>query len=153
MSNPIELTLSPSRTAGWLAGLPSLGLSVVLLGVGSCITPWAFALLPASLLLSWQDFRRCGQLRGANAIVSIRTSDKHLHCKLADGSELLARVSGCSILGAALLALKVQSVDTRSRTTTTILFSFPRLYQGNVPEQAFRRLRVWLVAGPAAISR
>ena len=114
--------------------------------------------LPASTALAclaegWHDFRRCGQLLGANAIISLKTDDQHLRCQLADGREVTARVCGCSSLGASFLILKVESVVTRSDNMTAILLSPSRLCRGNVSEQAFRRLRMWLLAGPAAISR
>lgn len=153
MSNPIELNLSPSRAAGICASLPWLALSAVLLAISLSITPLALVLLPVSLLLGWQEFRRCGRLRGANAIISLTTDDRHLRCQLANGQEVTARVCGCSSLGASFLILKVESVVTRSDTMTAILLSPSRLCRGNVSEQAFRRLRMWLVAGPAAISR
>ncbi|HAX11284.1 MAG TPA: hypothetical protein DCX68_14715 [Marinobacter hydrocarbonoclasticus] len=153
MSNPIELNLSPSRAAGICASLPWLALSAVLLAISLSITPLALVLLPVSLLLGWQEFRRCGRLRGANAIISLTTDDRHLRCQLANGQEVTARVCGCSSLGASFLVLKVESVVTRSDTMTAILLSPSRLCRGNVSEQAFRRLRMWLVAGPAAISR
>ena len=153
MSNPIELNLSPSRAAGICASLPWLALSAVLLAISLSITPLALVLLPVSLLLGWQEFRRCGRLRGANAIISLITDDRHLRCQLANGQEVTARVCGCSSLGASFLVLKVESVVTRSDTMTAILLSPSRLCRGNVSEQAFRRLRMWLLAGPAAISR
>ncbi|WP_303293486.1 hypothetical protein [Marinobacter sp. ST-43] len=153
MSNPIELNLSPSRAAGICASLPWLALSAVLLAISLSITPLALVLLPVSLLLGWQEFRRCGRLRGANAIISLTTDDRHLRCQLANGQEVTARVCGCSSLGASFLVLKVESVVTRSDTMTAILLSPSRLCRGNVSEQAFRRLRMWLLAGPAAISR
>ena len=153
MSNPIELNLSPSRAAGICASLPWLALSAVLLAISLSITPLALVLLPVSLLLGWQEFRRCGRLRGANAIISLTTDDRHLRCQLANGREVTTRVCGCSSLGASFLVLKVESVVTRSDTMTAILLSPSRLCRGNVSEQAFRRLRMWLVAGPAAISR
>ena len=153
MSNPIELNLSPSRAAGICASLPWLALSAVLLAISLSISPLALVLLPVSLLLGWQEFRRCGRLRGANAIISLTTDDRHLRCQLANGQEVTARVCGCSSLGASFLVLKVESVVTRSDTMTAILLSPSRLCRGNVSEQAFRRLRMWLVAGPAAISR
>jgi|TARA_B100001063_G_C16738838_1_gene543567 hypothetical protein len=153
VSNPIELNLSPSRAAGICASLPWLALSAVLLAISLSITPLALVLLPVSLLLGWQEFRRCGRLRGANAIISLTTDDRHLRCQLANGQEVTARVCGCSSLGASFLVLKVESVVTRSDTMTAILLSPSRLCRGNVSEQAFRRLRMWLVAGPAAISR
>ena len=153
MSNPIELNLSPSRAAGICASLPWLALSAVLLAISLSITTLALVLLPVSLLLGWQEFRRCGRLRGANAIISLTTDDRHLRCQLANGREVTTRVCGCSSLGASFLVLKVESVVTRSDTMTAILLSPSRLCRGNVSEQAFRRLRMWLVAGPAAISR
>tara|TARA_B100000965_G_C19534716_1_gene732788 strand:+ start:736 stop:1197 length:462 start_codon:yes stop_codon:yes gene_type:complete len=153
VSNPIELNLSPSRAAGICASLPWLALSAVLLAISLSITPLALVLLPVSLLLGWQEFRRCGRLRGANAIISLTTDDRHLRCQLANGQEVTARVCGCSSLGASFLVLKVESVVTRSDTMTAILLSPSRLCRGNVSEQAFRRLRMWLLAGTAAISR
>tara|TARA_B100001971_G_scaffold123940_1_gene114106 strand:- start:385 stop:846 length:462 start_codon:yes stop_codon:yes gene_type:complete len=153
VSNPIELNLSPSRAAGICASLPWLALSAVLLAISLSITPLTLVLLPVSLLLGWQEFRRCGRLRGANAIISLTTDDRHLRCQLANGQEVTARVCGCSSLGASFLVLKVESVVTRSDTMTAILLSPSRLCRGNVSEQAFRRLRMWLLAGPAAISR
>lgn len=153
MSNPIELNLSPSRAAGICASLPWLALSAVLLAISLSITTLALVLLPVSLLLGWQEFRHCGRLRGANAIISLTTDDRHLRCQLANGQEVTARVCGCSSLGASFLVLKVESVVTRSDTMTAILLSPSRLCRGNVSEQAFRRLRMWLLAGPAAISR
>ena len=108
MSNPIELNLSPSRAAGICASLPWLALSAVLLAISLSITPLALVLLPVSLLLGWQEFRRCGRLRGANAIISLTTDDRHLRCQLANGQEVTARVCGCSSLGASFLVLKVE---------------------------------------------
>lgn len=153
MSSPIELKLSSSRAAGICASLPWLALSAVLLAISVSVAPLALVLLPVSLLLGWQDFRRCGRLLGAKAIIRLTTEDRHLRCQLADGREVTTRVCGCSSLGASFLILKVESVVTRSDTMTAILLSPSRLCRGNVSEQAFRRLRMWLVAGPAAISR
>ncbi|KAE8544115.1 hypothetical protein [Marinobacter nauticus] len=153
MSNPIELNLSSSRAAGICASLPWLALSAVLLAIGLSVAPLALVLLPVSMLLGWLDFRRCGRLRGANAIISLTADDRHLRCQLAGGREVTTRVCGCSSLGASFLILKVESVVTRSDTMTAILLSPSRLCRGNVSEQGFRRLRMWLLAGPAAISR
>lgn len=153
MSNRIELTLSPSWTAGLLASLPWAGLSAAVLAAGLTTTTAACALLPVTLYLGWQDFRRCGLLTGPTAITGLTIEGDSLHCTLADGRNLPATIHGCSTLGATYLALKVRPTGTRTGSMTTFLLTPSGPFRANVCKQSFRRLRMWLLVGPGAIPR
>ncbi|MBN7771433.1 hypothetical protein KUV44_12855 [Marinobacter daepoensis] len=153
MSSRIELTLSPSWTAGLLACLPWGGLSAAVLTAGLTTTLAACTLLPVTLYLGWQNFRRCGLLTGPGAVTGLTVEGDRLHCALADGRELPASIHGCSTLGATFLALKIRPTGSRSAAMTAILLTPSRPLRANVCKQAFRRLRMWLLVGPAAITR
>ncbi len=54
-----------------------------------------------------RQFRRCGLLKGPDAIVALQSDADTLTCQLANGETRTVRICGSSSLGASFLALKL----------------------------------------------
>ena len=147
MSSRIELRLSPSRAAGILAALPWLVLMVFSLVAAPASSLWLLLLLAPAGIMAIRQFRRCGLLKGPDAIVALQSDADTLTCQLANGETRTVRICGSSSLGASFLALKLRPADTTSRTMFVLVLGASSLLGANAPETDFRRLRMWLRAG------
>lgn len=147
MSSQIDLRLLPSVTAGLIATLPWLALACFTGVAGSSGSQALLAFIPVIGWLGWRSFQRHGQLKGANAVVALRTGSRGLVCQCADGRELPVTVDSSSSLGSSLLALKLRPPAAISGTLFTLIISKQGLFRANAPEADVRRLKVWLRTG------
>lgn len=147
MSSRIDLTLSPSGSAGVLAILPwfVLGLFAAVAAMESSLLLLAF--LPPVCLLGWRCFQRHGLLQSPDAVIGLRTDKSGVTCRLRDGREIGCRIIKSSALGASYLVLKLQTEGTRSRSLVVLMTANTGLLNANVSGPDFRRLRMWLRIG------
>lgn len=147
MSSRIELTLTPSVATGLLALVPWLVMLGFLVGAAAAGKPWLAVGLPVAVVGAVLQYRRSGWLRGKSAISVLRVEGGELSAQLGDGREIAVCATGASRLGARLALLKLRPVGTRVKTYSTILLANTAGLRGNVPEDEFRRLRMWLRLG------
>jgi toxin CptA len=150
VSSRIELSLSPSRAAGVLAALPWLILMVFSSVAAPASSLWLLLMLVPAAILAVRQFRRCGLLRGAGAVVALQADADNLTCRIAGGETRSVRICSSSSLGASFLALKLRPADTTSGTMFVLVLGASSLFGANAPETDFRRLRMWLRAGQPA---
>lgn len=149
MSSRIDLTLSPSATAGLLATLPWLALAGFITAAGFSGWPVLFLLLPVAAGCAWRGFRRYGLLRGANAVVALSVDSQGLCCQCADGRILPVTVDRASCLASSFLALKLRAAGATSGTLFTLIISEQGPLRANAPTDDVRRLTMWLRLGQA----
>lgn len=147
MSNRIELTLSPSMVTGLLATLPWLVLVGFLMVAATSGKPWLLTGLPVALAGAAFQFRHNGLLRGDSTVTALRLEDGELSAQLRDNRRIPVVVSVTSRVGSRLALLKLRPIGTRFRSHSAILLATSARIRGNVPEDEFRRLRVWLRLG------
>ena len=142
----IELTIAPSVTVGLMASLPWLLLLAFLLAA-AMETPWLLAGTPVTLAGAWRQFRKNGLLRGRKAVCTLQLRQGRLYVGLGDGRELpVTPAADCRVF-APMALLKLYPSDSRFPPYSVILLASTPAYPGNVPEDEFRRLRVWLRLG------
>lgn len=147
MSSRINLSLAPSGITGCLAVLPWLVLGAFATSAAIESSPLLLLFLPPICLLGWRSFQKHGLLQGADAVIALRTDKTGVTCQRRDGSEIGCRISMASALGASYLVLKLQPVDTRSRSLVVLMTANTGPFNANVAEPDFRRLRMWLRLG------
>lgn len=147
MSSPIELTLRPSVTAGLLAAVPWLLLSGFLLAAAQAGKPWLLLALPATLAGGVWQYRHTGLLQSRTAVTSLRVEEGQLYVGLGEAPAIPVVASGASRIGARVSLLKLRPVGTRFRAYSSLLLATSAWFPGNVPDNEFRRLRVWLRLG------
>lgn len=143
----IELTIEPSVAAGLLAIIPWFLLLAFVLAAAASGKPWLLFAAPIALAGAWGQFRNNGLLRGRRAICALRLRQGRLYAELASGRELpVIPAPGCR-MSARMGLLKLRSADSRFPSYSVILLASTPTHSGNVPEDEFRRLRVWLRLG------
>ncbi|MBW0148874.1 hypothetical protein [Marinobacter arenosus] len=147
MSSRIELTLSPSVTIGLLAIVPWLVLFAFLVAAAYGGKTWLLAGVPVALAGATIQYRRSGMLVGNSAVTALRLEQGQLSARLGDGRQVSVEAVGTSRLGPRLALLKLRPTGTRVRSYSAILLADSTGLRGNVPEDEFRRLRVWLRLG------
>ncbi|WP_133297152.1 hypothetical protein [Marinobacter litoralis] len=148
MSNRIELTLSPSVSAGLLAIIPWLGLAVFTVSAALEASYLLLLLALPILALGWASFLRYGLLRKPDAIVAISHDHAGLTCRLANGRHVPATVSNASFFSSRLLVLQFKPRVPESSPMLAIITGSHAGLRSNVNDPtAFRRLRMLLRAG------
>ncbi|MCM0611179.1 hypothetical protein KFJ24_01675 [Marinobacter sediminum] len=147
MSSRIELNLSPSVAVGILATLPWLVLLIFIVIAAATGKGWLAAGIPITLIGAFAQYRNSGMLRGASSVGALRLKDEQLYAKLVDGRLIPVTAGPNSRVGARLALLKLRPVGTRLLSYSAILLADTAGTHGNVPEDEFRRLRVWLRLG------
>ncbi|MBW7472758.1 hypothetical protein [Marinobacter sp. F4218] len=154
MSSRIELTLIPSVATGLLAIAPWLVLLGFLVAAAYGDKPWLLAGLPIMLAGAAVQYRRAGRLRGRSAVNALIVEHGQLSARLGDGRQISVKAARTSRLGARLALLKLHPCDTTVKAYSAILLANTACLKGNVPEDEFRRLRMWLRLGqPQSTSR
>lgn len=149
MSSRIELTLSPSALTGVLASLPWLVLFAFALVTAVTGQPWLLMVgLPALGGAVWQ-YRQTGLLKAARSVIRLRVEQGQLYAQTRDGRQVAVAPAASSRLGARLSLLKLRCTGTRFGSYHALLLANTPGAPGNVPEDDFRRLRVWLRLGRA----
>ncbi|MEO9523944.1 hypothetical protein [Marinobacter alexandrii] len=147
MSSRIELPLQPSLAVGLLAATPWLAMACFVLVAGVAGKGLLLLGLAPTLAGAFFQFRGTGLMGGKRAITALKVSDGQLYVQLGHTRTVAMEVAGASQLGADLTVLKLRPVGTRLFAYSAILLTGNRLVRGNVPEDEFRRLRVWLRLG------
>lgn len=147
MSSRIELTLHPSVTTGLLATVPWLVLFFFLVVAAYEGKPWLLVGLPVTLVGASIQYRRSGMLVGDSAVNALMVEQGQLSARLGDGRHVNVEAAGTSRLGPRLALLKLRPQGTRVKAYSAILLANSSCFRGNVPEDEFRRLRVWLRLG------
>ena len=93
------------------------------------------------------QFCSTGLLSTKRAVTALQILDGQLYAQLGHSRTMAVEIAGSSQLGAHLALLKLRPVGTRVFPYSAILLTGNRFVRGNVPEDEFRRLRVWLRLG------
>ncbi len=142
----IELPLAPSVTVGLLAIAPWLLLQAFLLAA-AMETPWLLAVTPVTLAGVWRQFCKNGLLRGRKAVRTLQLRQGRLYAGLGDGREIPVTVAAGCRMNTRMALLKLHPTDSRFPSYSVILLAGTPAFPGNVPDDEFRRLRVWLRLG------
>ncbi|MDS1311803.1 MULTISPECIES: hypothetical protein [Marinobacter] len=146
VSSRIDLTLSPSVAVGCLAATPWLTASAFVLIAAAAGKSWLYALAPLTLAGALFQYRLNGLLIGPSAVLGLYLEKNTLYARLGNGQT--AAVSACrsSRLNSRMALLKLHAVASRSTSYPVVILSGQRV-SGNLPEEQFRRLRLWLRLG------
>lgn len=151
MSNRIELTLSPCRLVGVLAILPWLALVVFLVVAALAGKAWLLAAIPVAAMGGLLQYRRNGLLKGRRAISDLLVQQDQLYAVTSDKRRIPVSASAESRLWSGLALLKLRPEGTRYWPYTLILLTSSAGRPGNVTEEEFRRLRMWLRLGRSGL--
>lgn len=146
MSSQVNLTLSRCHIAGCLAAAPWLVASIFALIAGASGKSWIYALAPLTLAGAVYQYRLNGLLAGPSAVLGLYQEQNTLYVRLGNGQTLAVNACPSSRLSARVVLLKLRPIASRSATYPVVLLSGSRI-TGNVPEDQFRRLRMWLRLG------
>ncbi|MBE0485211.1 hypothetical protein [Marinobacter sp.] len=144
MSSPINLPLSPSALTGLLATFPWLLLGVFSAGAAIESSLLLLAFLPPIGLLGWRSLEKHGRLRGSGAVTALQADDSGVLCQLRDGRAIRCQVDSSSSIGPSFVILKLQPEGTTSHRMMVLITGSIGPFRANVPDQDFRRLRMWL---------
>lgn len=147
MSSRIELSLQPSLAAGLVASAPWLAMACFILIAGTANKGLLLLGLIPALVGALFQLRNTGLLSTKRAVTALQVLDGQLYAQLGHSRTTAMEIASSSQLGAHLALLKLRPVGTRSFPYSAILLTGNRIVRGNVPEDEFRRLRVWLRLG------
>ncbi|WP_372980756.1 hypothetical protein [Marinobacter sediminum] len=147
MSSRIELSLQPSLAAGLIASAPWLAMAGFILIAGTANKGLLLLGLIPTLAGALFQFRSTGLLSTKRAVTALQVLDGQLYAQLSHSRTTTMEIASVSQLGAHLALLKLRPVGTRLFPYSAILLTGNRFVRGNVPEDEFRRLRVWLRLG------
>lgn len=146
VSNQIDLQLKRSGAVGCLAAAPWVAASIFLLVAGAAGKNWMYALAPLTLAGALFQFRLNGLLAGPSAVKSLRQSKNTLYAQLGNGQTLAVQACTSSRLSSKIALLKLKPTASKLITYPVVLLSGTG-FAGNVSEDQFRRLRMWLRLG------
>ena len=147
MSSRIELTLSPSLLVGVLASIPWLVLLGFLVISALAGKTWLLAAVPVALAGAALQYRCNGLLLGSHSVNGLLIDQGKIYAKTGDNRQIPVQPAASSQIWSGLALLKLRPDGTRFRSYTTILLAPSPHRPGNVQEDDFRRLRVWLRLG------
>jgi len=148
VSNQIELTLSRCVAVGCLAAAPWLVASAFVLIAGAFGKTWMYTLAPLTLAGAVFQYRLNGLLKGPSAVLRLHQDQNALYARLGNGQTLAVTACPSSRISSKVVLLKLQPVASRYASYPVVLLSGNRI-AGNVSEDQFRRLRMWLRLGRA----
>ncbi|WP_100640013.1 hypothetical protein [Marinobacter salexigens] len=148
MSSQIDLTLSRCAAAGCLAAAPWLVASAFLLVAGLAGKTWMHALAPLTIVGALLQYRLNGLLAGPSAVLGLYLDQNTLYARLGNGQAVAVSACRSSRISSRIALLKLKPVASRSSSYPVVLLSGKRI-TGNLPEDQFRRLRLWLRLGRA----
>ncbi|KKN40453.1 hypothetical protein LCGC14_0733160 [marine sediment metagenome] len=148
VSNRIDLALSPSVAVGFLACAPWLAASAFVLIAGVSGKTWMYTLVPLTLMGAIIQYRLNGLLAGPSAVLGLLQDQNTLYARLGNGQTLAVKTCPSSRISSRIVLLKLQPVASRFYSYPVVLLSGKRM-TGNVSEDQFRRLRMWLRLGRA----
>ncbi|RBW50594.1 hypothetical protein [Marinobacter sp. F3R11] len=146
MSSQIDLELSRCARVGCLAAAPWVVASLFLLVAGASGHNWMYALAPLTLTGAIFQYRLNGLLKGPSAILGLYQKQGALYARLGNGQTVAVSASTSSRICANAALLKLRPLTSRYSTYPVVLLSGKRI-TGNVSEDQFRRLRLWLRLG------
>lgn len=147
MSSRIELTLSPSRLVGVMATGPWLALLAFLIVAALAGKAWLLATIPVVLTGALLQYRCTGLLKGRRSVKALFVEQDQLYARTGDNRQIPVVPSAASRIWSGLGLLKLRPADTRYWSYTTIVLTPSSGRPGNVAEEEFRRLRIWLRLG------
>ncbi|MGO1501062.1 MAG: hypothetical protein ACTHWH_07235 [Marinobacter sp.] len=146
VSSQFELTLSRCVAAGCLAAAPWLAASAFLLIAGASGKSWMYALAPLTVAGAIFQYRLNGLLAGSSAVQELHLDQNTLYARLGNGQTLAVNACPSSRISSKLVLLKLQTTASKTTSYSVVLLSGTRI-AGNVSEEQFRRLRMWLRLG------
>ena len=148
VSNRIDLTITRSVAAGCLAAAPWLVASAFALVAGASGKHWIYVLAPLTLAGALYQYRLNGLLAGSSAVLALHQDQGTLYARLGNGRTLAVSAKPSSRISSKVALLKLQPLASRSSPYPVVLLSGGWI-AGNVSEDQFRRLRMWLRLGRA----
>ncbi|HET8800597.1 MAG TPA: hypothetical protein VFN01_05365 [Marinobacter sp.] len=146
MPSRIDLTLSPSVAVGLLATVPWLAAGAFALLAAASGKPWLALAVPPMLAGALIQYRQNGRLSGRKAVQQLILDEGQLYARLGDNRLVTVTTGGASRIGSRLALLKLRPTGTRFQSYPVILLSGTP-FGSNVPDDPFRRLRLWLRLG------
>ncbi|NWN92545.1 hypothetical protein HLV39_13700 [Marinobacter adhaerens] len=146
MSSRTDLTLSPSTAAGCLAAAPWLATCAFALIAGAAGKHWMYLLALPTLVGATAQFRLNGLLKGATAVRALYQDQNTLFARLGNGRTIAVSPCSSSRISSKVVLLKLRPTASRYSTYPVVLLTGKRI-AGNLPEDQFRRLRMWLRLG------
>jgi len=148
VSNRIKLALTPSVTVGLLAATPWLALlAFIIIAAGVAGKHWLLTALPVALAGALVQYRHKGLLSAGASVTALSVECNQCFAQLADGRTIPVQISTGSRMGARLALLKLRPQGSGLLSCSAILLADTGNISGNVAEDDFRRLRVWLRLG------
>lgn len=147
MSSRIELTLSPSGLAGFLASLPWLVLLAFVVAAALAGKMWLMLASPIIIAGALMQYRCIGRLLGRRSVTGLLVDQGQLYVVTGDNRQIPVRPSASSRLWSRLALLKLRPSGTRFQAYSTVIVTPGPGWSGNAREDDFRRLRVWLRLG------
>lgn len=148
VSSQIDLKLSRCGAVGCLAAAPWLAASAFLLIAGVAGKNWMYGLVPLTLAGALVQYRLNGLLAGPSAVVGLSQNQNTLYAHLGNGQILAVNACPSSRMSSKIALLKLKPIASKYAAYSVVLLSATRI-AGNLPEDQFRRLRMWLRLGRA----
>lgn len=148
VSSQIELTLSRCVAAGCLAAAPWLIACIFVLIAGASGKHWMYTLAPFTLAGAIFQYRLNGLLTGPSAVLGLYQDQNILYARLGNGQTMAVNACRSSRISSKVVLLKLQPTASILASYPVVLLSGTRV-AGNVSEDQFRRLRMWLRLGRA----
>lgn len=126
--------------------MPWLVASAFVLIAAAAGKSWLYALAPLTLAGAVFQYRLNGLLLGPTAVLGLYLENNTLYARLGSGQTEAVSACGSSRLTSKLALLKLQPVASKSSSYPVVILSGQRI-AGNLPEEQFRRLRLWLRLG------
>jgi|AZIH01.1.fsa_nt_gi toxin CptA len=130
-----------------MATLPWLALVAFLIVAALADNVWMLAAIPVALTGALLQYRNNGLLKGCRCVKDLSVEQDQLYARTGDNLRVPVDAMPASRVWSGLALLKLRPADTRYRTYTTILLTSSLDRPGNVAEEEFRRLRMWLRLG------
>jgi toxin CptA len=148
VSSQIDLKLTRCGAVGCLAAAPWLAASAFLLIAGAAGKHWMYGLVPLTLAGALVQYRLNGLLAGPSAVVGLSQNQNTLYARLGNGQVLAVSACPSSRMNSKMALLKLKPAASKYTAYSVVLLSTTRI-TGNLPEDQFRRLRMWLRLGRA----
>jgi len=146
VSNRIDIELSRCVGAGCLAAAPWVAASAFVLIAGAAGHKWMSVLALPALIGAVFQFRLNGLLAGPLAVLGLHQDQGTLYARLGNGQTVAVNASPSSRICSKAALLKLHPATSRYSTYPVVLLSCKGI-TGNVSEDQFRRLRMWLRLG------
>lgn len=147
MSSRIELKLAPSLLVGMVALLPWLLLITFLVITALAGKTAMLIAAPVALAGATLQYRGNGLLLGRRSVNGLLIEHNKMFATMGGGRQVQVFPLASSRIWSGLALLKLRPTDTSFCSYTTLLLAHRPGRPGNVSEDDFRRLKVWLRLG------